>query len=285
MENVSPEYQKYFHAIGVTDNDLKNHSAFIYQFIETHGGIHQAMKEIDRLPSDVSISEPFVGIHPSNTAPPTAAPPLPPNRTLHRTPAPLPPLPKSTPAASHTVLQHTSAAAAPPPPAPPPPPPPPPPPSTLFTNSSNESNTVSSQSQSIPPPPPPPPMPSSLSSNSGTEDSKLATSSLQQQNLDPRAALMQAIKSGPKLNRVDTESLSSAKLNKTEDCRDALLSQIRKGVELRPVEINAEKPAPAPVMGGIAGALVRALEERSRALAPTDDSSSSSSDDDEWGSD
>ena len=274
----------------MTDNDLKNHSAFIYQFIENHGGIQQAMKEIDRRPSDTSISDPFLNVQTSTITSSSSTLPSVPNRNSHRTSAPLPPLPKSTPAASH-LTQHQVPTTA--PPAPPPPPPPPLPPTSSFNNSSNGSNTF--LSQSVPPPPPPPPPPPippipSLFSNNGIADLKLGNNTShynQEASPDPRAALMQAIKSGPKLNHVDAENLSAAKSNNEPKVgRDALLSQIRKGVELRPVEINAEKPTPAPVMGGIAGALVRALEERSRALQPTDDSSSSSCSDidDEWGS-
>ena len=70
-----------------------------------------------------------------------------------------------------------------------------------------------------------------------------------------------------------------------DDIRDQLMNQIRRGVDLKKVEPNANKPeASKTPTGGLAGALARALQERSRALNQTDDSSDSNSNssDDEW---
>lgn len=68
------------------------------------------------------------------------------------------------------------------------------------------------------------------------------------------------------------------------DTRNDLLSQIRQGVELKPVS-NEQKRASAPIpQDGLIGALSRALEERSRAMihSDTEDSFTDSSEEDEW---
>lgn len=70
-----------------------------------------------------------------------------------------------------------------------------------------------------------------------------------------------------------------------EDIRDQLMNQIRQGVGLRKVEPNANKAEVSKTpTSGLAGALARALQERSRAINQTDDSSDSDShsSDDEW---
>lgn len=69
------------------------------------------------------------------------------------------------------------------------------------------------------------------------------------------------------------------------DTRSNLLNQIRQGVELKPVASEPKPTSPQPAQGGLAGALSRALAERSRLLGYTgdsQDSSSDTSDDDEW---
>lgn len=68
------------------------------------------------------------------------------------------------------------------------------------------------------------------------------------------------------------------------DTRSDLLNQIREGIALKPV---ASEPKPATLnvpQGGLAGALSRALAERSRLLGYTGDSEeeSSDTDEDEW---
>ena len=67
------------------------------------------------------------------------------------------------------------------------------------------------------------------------------------------------------------------------DTRNDLLSQIRQGVELKPVS-NEQKRSTAPVpQDGLIGALSRALAERSRAIhSDSEDSFSDSSEEDEW---
>lgn len=66
------------------------------------------------------------------------------------------------------------------------------------------------------------------------------------------------------------------------------MNQIKAGVKLKNVSSSQSKPvAPAqPVTGGLASALAKALQERSKVLQQTDESQSSSNedenDDDEW---
>ena len=105
---------------------------------------------------------------------------------------------------------------------------------------------------------------------------------------------MEQIRSGAKLTHVDSESESVKSSNSSNGggggggCgRDALLTQIRSGVHLKPIEAARKAASAAPVeVGGLAGALQRALEERSRMMNQTDDSTSSDEDadgdEDEW---
>lgn len=106
---------------------------------------------------------------------------------------------------------------------------------------------------------------------------------------DSRCALLDQIRQGKKLNKVDRSAQPAANSTNNQssgDSRDALLDQIRAGTKLKSVDKNTtEKPAPALDTSGLAGALAKALQERSRVLQQTDDSSSDSSDsdsDEEW---
>lgn len=157
----------------------------------------------------------------------------------------------------------------------PPPPPPPPMPAQLNNMGSSNQTANSTQSSNIAPPLPPPP-----------QNNQIADSG--------RSALLDQIRQGKKLNKVDPtkETGSSNNCGNTNqssagECgRDALLDQIRRGVKLNSVEKNpTEKPAPTLNTSGLAGALAKALQERSRVLQHTDESSSDSSeleDEDDW---
>lgn len=82
-----------------------------------------------------------------------------------------------------------------------------------------------------------------------------------------------------------TKSSGSGESGGGEDMRDQLMNQIRKGTHLKKVEPNANKPEVSKTpTSGLAGALARALQERSRAINQTDDSSDSdsNSDDEDW---
>ncbi|RWS30266.1 hypothetical protein B4U80_11059 [Leptotrombidium deliense] len=147
-----------------------------------------------------------------------------------------------------------------------PPPPPPPPPMQSMA----------------PPPPPPPPVPAMMIPQTAVTNTGVKQTA---PKADPRNALLEQIRQGKKLHHVDPETDSVKSDGSSGGGRDALLAQIRQGVELKSVETNAERPLPN-AGPGIASALAKALEERSRAIHETDDSSSSSNedeiDDDEW---
>lgn len=72
-----------------------------------------------------------------------------------------------------------------------------------------------------------------------------------------------------------------------DDARGDLLSEIRKGCKLRPVDERDVKPAPAPQLtrgNDLASALAKALAKRSEVIhsEDDDDKSDDSSDMDEW---
>lgn len=75
-----------------------------------------------------------------------------------------------------------------------------------------------------------------------------------------------------------------SKQSPVQDSRSDLLTQIRQGIELKPVS-NEPRPSAAPTIpDGIALALSRALAQRARAIhSDSEDSTSDTSeDDDEW---
>ncbi|KDR14899.1 Neural Wiskott-Aldrich syndrome protein [Zootermopsis nevadensis] len=124
-----------------------------------------------------------------------------------------------------------------------------------------------------PPPPPPPPTstPPPLVSVSAADSNGHSASGAN----DPRSALLESIRSGRALKHVDVDGKRSSSAS---DSRGELLDQIRQGIELKSVQ-----PTPKPSMNSapedtLAGALARALAERSRAIHS--DTSGSSDDDD-----
>uniref|UniRef100_A0A0A9X600 Neural Wiskott-Aldrich syndrome protein n=3 Tax=Lygus hesperus TaxID=30085 RepID=A0A0A9X600_LYGHE len=184
-----------------------------------------------------------------------------------------------------------SRAKAPPPPptrAPPAIPPPPPPPiRTLPPRSLPPSPKAPvEQSEFKPPPPPPvpgapmPPPPPPIPVDNPMAPPAAPPSAPPD---DPRSALMEAIRNGPQLrpvNNVDNEA------KKPSDSRGDLLDQIRQGVELKPVSQiqQSSNSAPASESKGLAGALARALLERSKAINPDSDESEDEDEEeeDEW---
>ncbi|RWS09452.1 neural Wiskott-Aldrich syndrome protein-like protein [Dinothrombium tinctorium] len=143
----------------------------------------------------------------------------------------------------------------------------------------SKKQNVSQPSMQPPHHPPPPLPPAPPSANAGFK-------SQMPLRTDGRSALLEQIRQGTKLNHVDPET-DSIKSDGSSNGggRDALMQEIRQGVQLKSVETNAHEKAPPPSPGGIAGALAKALEARSRAIQQTDESSSSSDseiDDDEW---
>lgn len=279
------ELRSFFTKAGVSETQLQDQETreFIYDFIEMHGGLPAVKQELDNvktprgaLPPAPSMSAPPPPAPPVPTrspapphppAPPSRAPPPPPARVLppplaHRTapPRPAQPVISSGPPSVPPPPPPGSAPPPPPPPisgaAPPGPPPPPPPPAP-------------------PSPPPAPPMAPAMPTESAAPTPAAA---------DPRAALMESIRSGTKtLKRVEPV----AKPVVVDDSRSNLLSEIRQGVELKSVSRSgsnsgSERRGARPACG-LAEALQRALEERSRAIHSSDsDMSDATTSDGEW---
>lgn len=256
MQNLDPSLQQFFDKAGVSKEHLTDASTrtFIYDFLDKHGGINAAIKEVQKPPQLPSVPP---------SVPPPSYTPTPPSRAPHKTIAPLPPngpplLPKSS---------------GPPSSVPPPPPPPPPP----------------GPAQMVPPPPPPPPPPPMQSSPTSTGRRSPPPMPGAGPPLPPisdgKGALLEEIRKGKALRHVEADSDSQKSSSSSGDPKNALLDEIRKGVKLRTVGPEEKRPAKAPADdGGLAGALARALQERQRAHGQTDESESDSndSDGDEW---
>lgn len=93
---------------------------------------------------------------------------------------------------------------------------------------------------------------------------------------DPRSALLESIRSGKALKHVEVESKRPPS---APDSRGELLDQIRQGVELKSVQPTPRPSVNTAPQDSLAGALARALAERSRAIHS--DTSGSSDDDEE----
>ncbi|XP_015177837.1 PREDICTED: neural Wiskott-Aldrich syndrome protein isoform X2 [Polistes dominula] len=281
FDTVDPELKKFFDKVGISEHHLRDQGTreFIYDFIESHGGMN-AVKEEVILPSNKSRNANQPPVLPQRQEYP---PPVPARTITHQTrnAPPLPPTRLNTPTASPNTLStvppvHRSAPSRPPPPsvtpAPSlPPPPPPPPPSSAPTP---PSRNISSG-----PVPPPPPLPNNFDMDTAKVNTN-ATNNNNEEVTDLRPMLMESIRSGATLRKVSKTETKPAPVS---DSRNNLLEQIRQGIELRPVP-NEVKATPPPVyQDGLASALSRALAERSRAIhSESDESTSDTSEEDEW---
>ncbi|KAJ8682296.1 hypothetical protein QAD02_018088 [Eretmocerus hayati] len=154
-------------------------------------------------------------------------------------------------------------------------PPPPVPARTIPVSTNTLSNNPN---KILPGAPPPPPMPSFSSDPVETLDTR-GNNDLKQAP-DPRSMLMESIRSGISLKKVNKEETVSPKT----DNRSNLLDEIRQGITLKPV---ANEPRPTSATPneteGLIGALKRALQDRSKAMySESEDSSEFSDNDDEW---
>ncbi|XP_033211048.1 neural Wiskott-Aldrich syndrome protein-like isoform X2 [Belonocnema kinseyi] len=295
LESIDPQLKEVFNTAGVSDNQLKNPEMreFIYDFIDNHGGVQAFLKESALLNVQRSNSK---DSKPQSTLEPP--PPVPPrttssivtpsaNNSQTRTAPPLPPSRANPAAAASVPLVHRTAPTRPPPPTnspvvsqPSQPPPPPPPPTSQGA-----------PALSIPPPPPLPSLADFDGESIMTNDNCPRNPSngngpgIEKKNNiqteDHRTMLMDAIRSGTTLKKVKKDEV---KPKPSADTRNDLLSQIRQGVELKPVS-NEQKRVSAPIpQDGLIGALSRALEERSRAMihSDTEDSFTDSSEEDDW---
>lgn len=225
--------------------------------------------------------------HPSQamqnaTSPPPPPPPpirreasltsTPPSRPPQRPPAVSRPLarPLPTPPSLSSGSSYRPNDAPPPPPPPnfaagdssiPPPPPPPPP-------------TIQTGGVAPPPPPPPPPIG--------------PAPALPPPAAGGRANLLNEIHAGIALRPV---SMNAQNDNNNVGPREDVMAQIRQGANLKPVDkaaIENRKSTPNIAdVGGIAGALARALEERRRNMHNSDDSEEEEAEnnDSEWETD
>lgn len=133
-----------------------------------------------------------------------------------------------------------------------------------------------------PVPPPPPPM-NINRSNNDTNNKPSGPPRLPVVN-DNRGALMDSIRLGAKLRKVDTtkETIS----NSSGDSRTDLMSEIKSGFQLRPVESREPGNRSSGDGGGgtdaLADALKRALEQRKLVIRNSSSSESETSDNDDW---
>ncbi|XP_073815116.1 WASP actin nucleation promoting factor isoform X2 [Musca autumnalis] len=269
---------QFFAKAGVSKHQLSDRDtrAFIYDFIQNKNVLDIVKQENVEKPRTTTTA--------------LAAPPPPPPPTRHHhhtqngntttttttsTPRSAPPPPaRQPPPPVPTTVPGLSRAPAPPSRPPPPPapstapPPPPPPPAASFA----------------PPPPPPPPamgeVPSITTTHVKTETK--VPSSLPPVS-DTRSELMDSIRQGVKLKKVDTSALSTG----SGDSHTDLMSEIRMGFELKPAssrEIPSSRANDETVSGtdALADALRRALLDRGRVMQSSDDESESSGNDDEW---
>lgn len=114
-------------------------------------------------------------------------------------------------------------------------------------------------------------------------------SSAQNDEPDLRSALMDSIKKGAVLKKVDPNAPPPTSTPAPAGGRNDLLSEIRKGVELRPVSEEVQHAQIANRVSSEAGtdaladALRRALQERYKHTQSSDDESNNSSENDnEW---
>ncbi|GMT23394.1 hypothetical protein PFISCL1PPCAC_14691 [Pristionchus fissidentatus] len=233
---------------------------FVYDFIEKYqevgpdgqivnGGSalpphHSSWGSSSSRPSP-SISSPLPPPPPSRigsqtpSIPPSRPPPPPPSssRPLPSRPINGPPIPPPS--------IHTSPSA---------PPPPPPPPSSLPPIAT-----------SAPPPPPPPPPPvMGGPPPSGGPPPPTASSG------PPRNNLLAEIQAGKTLKSVGDQMERKS----NGDSRDDVMNQIRLGTTLKHVDANEKekrKSSGVEGVGGLAGALARALEERRMNMGMDDD--------------
>jgi len=263
VDNIDPKWKKLFDSAGITEKELEDEetSQFIYDFVEKHGGIDKAAAEMENLnrlpPSDGS----------------SAPPPPPPSRGAPRPPqgrvsAPPPP-PPSRGGPPPPPPSRNASGAPPPPPArggPPPPPPgrnvPPPPRAPGTGGPAPPPPPPPPPPQAPPAPGPPPPPPPSSSGGPG------------------RGALLDQIHHGTRLKKVDQEQRQSV----APEGRDALLDAIRKGKELKTVSHDQNDTPASPEPVGMAGALMKALQERNKHIQSSDDEGDDDDDfdDEEW---
>eukprot|EP00088_Acartia_fossae_P006652 TRINITY_DN13069_c0_g1_i1.p1 TRINITY_DN13069_c0_g1~~TRINITY_DN13069_c0_g1_i1.p1 ORF type:complete len:541 (-),score=174.23 TRINITY_DN13069_c0_g1_i1:321-1943(-) len=293
LENVDPNLKKFFQKAGVDERILQNKDTreFIYDFIDKHGGVEAALREVNNItevtnnsapppPPRILTAPPSVSTSPRSNLPTQQPPPPPPplqqqkqvaRSSSMRAAPPAPPLMRSS--------NSMSAAA--------PPPPPPPPPSASLPSGSSMAPVppppppLPPAASAPAPPPPPPAMPMALSGGAPPPPPP-ALPPVQ----DARSNLMEEIrKGGGTLRHVSPEKTARPAL----DTRGELMGQIRQGVVLKKVEVNAASSDPGAGGGnagnpgaGIAGMLQRALQERGMVMGLSSSEDEDEDEEDEW---
>lgn len=100
--------------------------------------------------------------------------------------------------------------------------------------------------------------------------------------VDGHNALMESIRKGATLRKVDPAALSTG--SGSGDARNDLLDEIRRGKELKPAaerELTGQRDSCNRGTDALADALRRALQDRSKAFQSSDEDESTS-DNDEW---
>ncbi|XP_060886226.1 WASP like actin nucleation promoting factor b isoform X1 [Labrus mixtus] len=284
LNNLDPELKNLFDMCGISEAQLKDKetSKVIYDFIEKKGGVEAVKNELRR---QAPPPPPSRGGPPPPPPHHGSAPPPPPPPPARGRGAPPPPPPSRAPIS----------APPPPPPsrpgmsAPPPPPPsrgslpPPPPPAHASIPAAPPppppppSFSMSSGGGAPPPPPPPPPPP-------GPPPPAPPTESNGGESGGPgKNALLSQIREGTQLKKVEQKERPVSSIG-----RDALLDQIRLGIQLKPRGENPDSaPATPAPSAGIVGALMEVMQKRSKAIHSSDeddedDEDEDFEDDDEW---
>ncbi|KAK9888656.1 hypothetical protein WA026_000885 [Henosepilachna vigintioctopunctata] len=246
LDGVDDQLRKFFAKAGVSEKELQDKETrdFIYGFINERGGYDAVKKENTE---SVEIIKPNSNLAPAS---PLSVPPVPP-----RGPG----------------KPHVRAA---------PPPPPSGPPGRLSTKVIQEKSSLPNQNDHFTssPAPPPPPLPSSLLPPTLQQDGQSDNS--KPSPMDMNSALLQSIRNGTTLKPVEEKKVAVV------EARNDLLCEIRKGFSLKPVQEREMKQLNQGNETGstdLAGALARALAERSKAIhSEDDDSEDEDSNDDEW---
>jgi Wiskott-Aldrich syndrome protein len=215
----------------------------IYDIIDQNGGMQQLERELKNPPPPPSRAPPQAPIVTSSLSY---------NRSEKTFEPKVRDLPRTPPTLvsnnSRPVQQPTSTKPGPPPHSgngPPPPPAPPLPQNLMGTHPPA-------------PPPPPPPIPSGGRSN-----------------------LLSEISQGVQLKTV--QSNESIHTSRSADSRDAMLNDIKEGVSLRPVDKQERQRVPPEELGGIAGALLKAMTARRDQIETDSDEDTDDEDDEnEW---
>jgi len=267
LENVDPNLKKFFQKAGVDERILQNKDTreFIYDFIDKHGGVEAALREVNNITENVAPPPPpriltassNVSSSPNRSNLPSQHPPPPPSlQNVGRSNSM-----RAAPPAPPTAKSSNSA----------PPPPPPPPP------------TATNSSAPIPPPPPPTttaPPPPPLPDNRATPVPPPPPALPPVQ--DARVNLMEAIRQGAgTLRHVSPEKTARPSV----DTRGELMDQIRQGVSLKKVDVSQSCESggsPGTSESGIAGMLQRALQERGMVMGQSSSEDEGDDDEDEW---